>query len=199
MAQFKPAYDYTIGVEGGYSFDPNDRGGETYKGISRRNFAEWEGWPLIDAHKKEVTGKELEKRLDCDTGLQGLVERFYLTEFWNKLRLDELSQAIAAEVFDTAVNQGAYTAARYLQQALNLLNNNGRLYQDIADDGSIGNLTIEAFKAYMLTDRLPGRSAERNTQTLLKVMNGLQLCRYVEICRANPIQETFLYGWLNRV
>ena len=36
MADFNIAFEITMGHEGGYSFDKDDAGGETYRGISRR-------------------------------------------------------------------------------------------------------------------------------------------------------------------
>lgn len=199
MALFKTAYDHTLGIEGGYSFDPNDSGGETYKGISRVNFPKWGGWIIIDQIKENTTRVELEKTLNADASLQKLVERIYLDYFWIALKLDSFYQDIANEIFDTAVNQGQKTAAKYFQQALNLLNNNQKHYSNISEDGNIGDGTIKAYKAYMLTSRFPGRSEDRNIRTLLKVMNGLQFERYADICKATEGQEIYLYGWVNRV
>lgn len=199
MAAFKLAYSNTLSHEGGYVFDPNDRGGETYKGISRVNFPNWEGWRIIDSVKANVNREKLNSTLAAMLELRHLVETFYLKIFWLPLKLDALEQEIAEEIFDTAVNQGAITAAKYFQHALNLLNNNQKHYSNITEDGSIGPGTLKAYQAYMLTARFPGRSDERNTRTLLKVMNGLQFERYAEICRRNESQEVYLYGWLNRV
>ena len=38
MGDFKTSLARTLRWEGGYSDDPVDRGGETYRGISRKNF-----------------------------------------------------------------------------------------------------------------------------------------------------------------
>ena len=200
MSAFKLAYDKTLGHEGGYSFDPNDRGGETYKGISRANFPNWEGWRIIDLVKANVNRNELDKVLAADENLQAFVLDFYRINFWLALKLEKIAeQEIAEELFDTAVNQGLKTAAKYFQQALNLLNNNQKHYSNISEDGNIGDGTIKAYKAYMLTSRFPGRSEDRNIRMLLKVMNGLQFERYADICRATECQEIYLYGWVNRV
>ena len=199
MNNFRLAYDKTLGHEGGYSFDPNDRGGETYKGISRANFPKWGGWLIIDHIKENTTSVDLETNLNADASLQLMVERLYLDYFWTALKLDSFDQDVANEIFDTAVNQGQKTAAKFFQQALNLLNNNQKHYSNIAEDGSIGPGTLKAYEAYMLTSRFPGRSEDRNIRMLLKVMNGLQFERYADICKANEGQEMYLYGWINRV
>jgi lysozyme family protein len=194
------AFDKLIGFEGLYSNDPNDRGGETWKGISRNNFPKWEGWTIIDRIKAQTDKTQLSKVLSGDSDLKKCVYQFYYQVFWLALNLDKIPvYAIAEEIFDTAVNQGLKTAARYFQQALNLLNNNQKIYSNILDDGDLGDKTLRAYDAYMLTANYPGRSQERTVKTLLKVMNGLQFERYADICRNSENQEVFFYGWMNRV
>lgn len=197
---FLCAFDKLIGFEGSYSNDPNDRGGETWKGISRNNFPKWEGWTIIDRIKAQVDKTQLSKVLSGDSDLKKCVYQFYYQVFWVALSLDKIPvYAIAEEIFDTAVNQGAKTATRYFQQALNLLNNNQKIYSNILDDGDLGDKTLRSYDAYMLTANYPGRSQDRTVKTLLKVMNGLQFQRYVEICKNSENQEVFFYGWMNRV
>lgn len=129
-----------------------------------------------------------------------LVKKFYLDTFWQPLGLwDIKQQVIADELFDTAINQGKQTAVKYLQESLNLLNNNGRHYSEIKVDGYLGNKTLKALDAYMFTAVISGRSVIRNTRTLLKAMNGLQFQKYLKICQNEPKQEVHMYGWLNRV
>src|SRR5438034_870259 len=114
MAIFKDAYKITMGAEGGYANDPDDRGGETYKGVSRRNFPQWKGWTIIDAAKKNATG--FDKTISVNTRLEIAVQEFYKVEFWDVLSLDFVNnQAIANEMFDTAVNCGTGIAAEFLQ------------------------------------------------------------------------------------
>jgi len=52
MAEFNIALQKTLAHEGGYSNDPNDMGGETYKGISRASHSVWKGWAIVDKYKK---------------------------------------------------------------------------------------------------------------------------------------------------
>ena len=200
MAEFNISYNKSMSHEGQYSNDPRDLGGETWKGISRRNFPDWEGWTIVDAIKLNVQASALSKTMNADDELEELVLKFYQSEFWDKLRLSEINeQLIADELFDTAINQGKPTAVKQFQTALNLLNNNEKHYSDIVNDGKIGDNTMKAYRAYMLTSNFPGRSIERNTSVILKVMNGLQFARYAEIATDNPNQEIYFYGWINRV
>lgn len=200
MAEFKAAYQKTMSHEGLYSNDHRDLGGETWRGIARKKQPDWEGWQVVDAVKCNVAARDLNFRLNRDEELEEMVQAFYKAEFWNKMLLDQIKeQELANELFDSAVNQGTITVSKHFQQALNLLNNNQKHYSDIVADGHIGTATLKAYAAYMLTAQFPGRSVERNTKTMLKVVNGLQFSRYVEICENNPAQEVYFYGWINRV
>jgi len=190
MADFITSYQKTSILEGIYSNDPHDRGGETYKGISRKFFPNWEGWIILDSMNDK------NKKNDQ---LQSLVTSFYHNEFWSFLKCEKFEQAIADELFDTAVNQGKITAAKYLQKSLNLLNNNQRHYKDILIDGKIGNVTINVYIRYMNTSSFPGRSKEKNINVLLKALNGLQFERYKDIVERSPDQEIYFYGWLQRI
>ena len=200
MSEFKIAYGNTMSHEGIYSNDPRDMGGETWKGVARKMHTNWEGWLVIDMIKKSVNAVDLPKTLAIDEELEEMVQAFYQSEFWNMMLLDQIPyQEVANELFDTAVNQGQVIAVRQFQEALNLLNNNQKHYSDISEDGKMGGATIKAYWAYMLTANFPGRSDDRNTRTLLKLMNGLQAARYAEICENNPSQEVYFYGWVNRI
>lgn len=185
MADFKSAFLKSMHHEGAYSNNPTDRGGETYKGIARNKNRAWDGWRIIDGYKSMA---DFEKELDSDTGLQLLVDVFYKLNYWDALSLDDvINQEIADELFDTCINMGTGTAAKFLQAALNLLNRNGKNYPDLKVDGKVGNTTIKTLNAF------------QNPKAILKTLNGLQFGRYVDICQADPTQEIFFNGWLNRV
>lgn len=176
---FKQAFDRTMGSEGGYSNDPLDPGGETYRGISRRFFPSWPGWKIIDSKGPEVEG------------LNPLVEDFYRKEFWDRCAGGALPPEIATEVFDSAVNCGVTAACTWLQRALNLLNRNGKEYPDSTEDGRLGLGTLRAMQAHI--------NKEGTARLLLKVMNILQGAHYLGIMQKTPSQEKYARGWLNRV
>ena len=111
----------------------------------------------------------------------------YYRDYWQKLKLDEIpSYHIAAELFDTGVNMGIGVASRFLQQALNLMNRNQQNFPDLIVDGVIGANTLNAYRKV-------------DTKILLKVLNGLQFSRYVDIVTKNPSQEKYFNGWMQRV
>jgi len=190
MTPYEKAYTETMGIEGIYSNDPKDFGGETYKGIARKKNPDWHGWTFIDEAKKKpgfpasIKGNAL---------IEELVKDFYRAQFWNHVWGDKvaaLSPDIASEMFDTAVNQGEHWAIIYLQQALNLLNRNGSLYPDLVEDGSIGEKSITALQTYLQRDPV---------SMLLLWMNIFQGARYAEIMKKSPTQEGYARGWAKRI
>jgi lysozyme family protein len=186
MADFRTSYAIVRQNEGGYANNPNDRGGETYKGIARKFWEAWQGWKIIDSYKPFI--KNFEAKLEEDEPLQAHVFAFFKANFWNQLRLDDVnSQEIANELFDTAVNMSVHTAGEFLQRSLNVLNINQKLFSDLLVDGKIGQKTIAALNSYPSPTRM------------LKVLNCLQGAKYVGICEANPSQEVFMSSWFSRV
>lgn len=54
MAEFKITFQKTLSHEGVYSKNPDDLGGETYKGISRTLHSKWSAWARIDSYKNKL-------------------------------------------------------------------------------------------------------------------------------------------------
>lgn len=115
-------------------------------------------------------------------------KKIYLDNFWNtsNINLDNFDYKTALELFDIGVNQGIVTAAKTLQRALNLMNRNQKDFPDLVVDGNAGAKTIAAYKKV-------------NKDTLLKVLNGLQFMRYVNITEKDTTQEKYFNGWMVRV
>jgi lysozyme family protein len=117
MALFRPAFEFLLPHEGGYSFDPSDAGGKTKFGISARSY------PNINI--EELTIAE--------------AEAIYRRDFWEPNRYGAFdSQEIASKAFDLAVNMGAGTANRLLQGACILCG------AHLSADGKVGPETIQA-------------------------------------------------------
>lgn len=167
-------------VEGGYSNDENDSGGETMYGIT-----------VKEARANGYTGPMRDMP-------RSLAETIYAVKYWDALRLDDiqaLSGPIAAELADTGVNCGVGTAAIFLQRSLNALNKQGTLYPDLKVDGGIGPATIAALTAY-----LKARAHDGGETVLLRALNSLQGARYIELAERREKDEDFVFGWLkNRV
>jgi lysozyme family protein len=188
MASFESAYKKTLEHEGGYVNDPDDAGGETYKGVARRFHSSWPGWMLIDGYK---TRPNFPKNLDNDTDLQQYVKSFYRQNFWDQFAGDQIpDQDIGEEMFDTSVNMGIQRAVTFLQSALNVLNRDQSLYPDLVDDGKFGPKTLQTLNTYLQKDK---------PELLLKVMNILQGMHYINYMKKSPTQEKFARGWFGRV
>lgn len=120
MAKFIDAYKKVLNNEGIYSNDPDDAGGETYKGISRKANPNWDGWISIDAIKKAhpTTFKGILKKTP---ELEKKVQELYKDKYWDCFELDDVpSQLVAEQMFDTAVNQGQTAAIKFAQRVLDL-------------------------------------------------------------------------------
>ena len=85
-----------IKIEAGYVNDPDDGGGETKYGISKRSYP--------------------------DVDIKGLTKTaaaaIYLRDYWNPLRCGNVPSALALPLLDAGVNQGQGTAVRMLQGLL---------------------------------------------------------------------------------
>lgn len=120
MAKFIDAYKKVLNNEGIYSNDPDDAGGETYKGISRKANPNWDGWISIDAIKKAhpTTFKGILKKTP---ELEKKVQDLYKDKYWDCFELDDVpNQLVAEQMFDTAVNQGQTAAIKFAQRVLDL-------------------------------------------------------------------------------
>nr|DAG95242.1 MAG TPA: Lysozyme [Crassvirales sp.] len=120
MANFDKEFEKVIFVEGGYVNDPDDAGGETYLGISRKNNPKWSGWVSIDQLKKHHP-KNFKKLLKQTPELTAKAKCLYKEKYWDVLELDDIhSQDIAHQLFDTAVNMGIASAIRIAQQVIGM-------------------------------------------------------------------------------
>ncbi len=188
MALFYTSFDATMDHEGGYVHDPDDVGGETYRGISRRYNPSWDGWSTIDSAK---SAPNFPNSLRIYETLNSQVKNFYKVNYWDRFEGDQIiSQNIANELFDTAVNMGMSRAVKFLQIGLNLLNRNQTNYADIVEDGKFGPATMNALTSYSYMD---------NEVYLLKVLNILQGMHYINYMTKSPTQEKYALGWLKRV
>jgi lysozyme family protein len=155
---FEIAFERTLESEGGYVNDPNDPGGETNWGISRRAYP-----------GEDIKGLTVER-----------AKAIYWRDYWKPLKCNDLRRDVAAELFDTAVNMGPRVAVAIAQEAANYLG------ERLVVDGICGAATIAALSRQASPD-------------LLKVLNGLQLCRYVEMVRNDPVRGKYAKGWLKRI
>lgn len=99
MQNFPKAFSHVINVEGGYVNDPNDPGGETKYGISKRSY------PNEDI-----------KNLTMDRARE-----IYKADYWDSCHCDELPHPLDIYLFDAAVNHGVVGAVKMLQRSLGIV------------------------------------------------------------------------------
>lgn len=93
------AIKFVLAYEGSsYENDPNDLGGETKYGISKKAYP-----------NEDIPNMTLERATDI-----------YKMDYWNAVGADYLPEKLAYVVFDCAVNQGVPTAIKLLQVVLDV-------------------------------------------------------------------------------
>ncbi|ADO44960.1 protein of unknown function DUF847 [Hydrogenobacter thermophilus TK-6] len=176
------AFDYallfTLKWEGGYVNDPNDPGGETNYGITRRT--------LELARQKGLVFKESVKDIDREDAAV-IYRRFY----WEPLKCDDMPLWVAVLVFDTGVNQGIRYAGLHLQSALNNLKHHGGAYFSLAEDGMIGDKTLSALRELSIHPL-------EVKQLFIRLYCVNRDIRYTELVGNNPKLKKFLKGWFFR-
>jgi lysozyme family protein len=89
---FERAFQIVVGIEAGYVNDPEDPGGETKYGISKRAYP-----------NEDIKNMTLER-----------AKNLYIRDYWLRCHCDKLAWPWAISVFDCAVNEGQPTALHML-------------------------------------------------------------------------------------
>lgn len=156
MSAKDQAYDQSfkalIKVEGTYSNNPKDPGGETMYGIAKRYHPKWwaNGRPTL-----------------------AIAKIFYWVEYWQKLRISSLSNCpnVQHELFDTAVNMSKKRAVKFMQLAYNILSEHYK-WTPLKVDGAIGPRTIRAINLWC-------KKSKPCQRALAKAMNTFQSNYYL--------------------
>lgn len=168
-----------IGVEGRYSNNPNDPGGETMWGVTKEN-------ARLAGYMGEM------KDMPRETAF-----KIYSVRYVNGPHFDlvaKISAPIAAVLVDTGVNMGVHVASGFLQRALNIFNRCGTDYGDIELDYNVGGNTVSALQSFLQKRAPDGESV------MLKALNCLRGERFISIAEHNPKEEDFEFGWFrNRI
>jgi lysozyme family protein len=178
MADFKKAFNLMIVHEGGYVNDPDDPGGETYKGVARKMHPGWLGWLIIDLLKKQKgfpDNLHFPNELEIIKELNYELSTFYYSQFWSKIKGESiLNQAVAESIFDFAVNTGIATSVQLAQTVVK-----------VTPDGVIGPKTLAAINGF-------------DPEYFLARFAILKIKRYVEICQKRPLSKKYIFGWVIR-
>jgi lysozyme family protein len=171
------ALDALLKVEGGYTNDPRDSGGETNWGVTKA---------VADAFGYTGSMKDM---------TSDQAKAIYRARYWIQPKFDQLyllDKDLALMLFDIGVNMGQATGVKFLQRALNVLNQGGTTYPDMTVDGGLGAMSLDAVKKFI--------ALRKDASVLKKLVNAQRAVKYIEIAEASPKNEAFEYGWIaNRV
>lgn len=121
LSNFHTSLLKLLGHEGGFVNDPQDPGGMTNLGVTKKVWESWIGRPSTKQDMMSLTPVA--------------VGSLYKVKYWDKIRGDDLPDGVDYCVFDFAVNSGVGRASKTLQAAVRT-----------TVDGMIGKGTLEAVK-----------------------------------------------------
>lgn len=173
-----------MSTEAGYANNPNDVGGETFAGISRKFNPNWKGWTIIDYIKTAygTSAKIINEHAFSDTNLIALKDEFYKDNYWDNIKLDQvIDQQVANNCFDCSVNPCIDSVGRVMQKAVDKVHHN-----TIVIDGAIGPKTIAAMN-------------DCDPELLFNAINEIRRDNYAKRVQQSPSQSEFLRGWLKRL
>lgn len=173
---YEKALSVVLEFEGGYVDDPDDLGGITCFGITRKNHPNLEMWEVIDHLKKiGIHPKYIAGRAKEYTQVINSIGEVYKKQYWDACKCDKLPNGIDIYVFDGAVNHGVKQSSKFLQKAVKA-----------TPDGVIGNQTLSAVK-------------KENPATVKSKILSLRRAFYDDLIKRHPEQEKFRKGWYNRL
>ena len=114
---FEQSLKMLLHHEGGYVWHPDDPGGETNLGVTRAVYEQWVNRQVMEGEMKRLTVAD--------------VAPIYKTNYWDRIRGDDLPSGLDFAAFDWAVNSGTGRPAKVIQK-----------YISAKQDGAIGPKTL---------------------------------------------------------
>jgi lysozyme family protein len=132
--------------EGGFVNHPQDPGGMTNLGVTKRVWEEWVGHEVDEKQMRVLTPET--------------VAPLYKRKYWDACRSDDLVSGVDYVVFDVAVNSGAGRAIKFLQSCVG-----------VDADGGFGPRTLDAVK---VAEQDPERLIELYSAKRLEFLQSLK-------------------------
>jgi lysozyme family protein len=132
--------------EGGFVNHPQDPGGMTNLGVTKRVWEEWTGHEVDEKQMRALTPE--------------LVAPLYKRKYWDAVRADDLVSGVDYAVFDVAVNSGPGRAIKFLQSCVG-----------VTADGGFGPRTLAAVK---VAEQDPARLIELYSARRLEFLQSLR-------------------------
>jgi len=153
LVEFDEIIEVVLHHEGGYVNDPDDPGGETNFGIAKRSHPDVDIANLTKDGAKEI----------------------YKEHYWDRNKVESLSEDLRHIYFDMCVNQGRGRAVKILQKAANAKG------ADLVVDGGMGPKTIAAMEGVEL-----------------QRVRAYRVKYYADLVTRKPDLEKFYFGWFRR-
>jgi lysozyme family protein len=119
-------------------------------------------------------------KLDIKNLTRDQARQIYFVDFWHRCKCEDIEdENIATKFFDLAVHTGIPQAVKLVQRALRAAGT------EVIEDGIIGPVTLSAINKADPTD-------------LLSALKSEAAGYYRLLANANPSQQKFIAGWLNR-
>jgi lysozyme family protein len=145
-ANFETCLALLLAHEGGFVNHPQDPGGMTNLGVTKRVWEEWTGHEVDENQMRALTPE--------------LVAPLYKRKYWDAVRADELVAGVDYCVFDVAVNSGPGRAVKFLQSCVG-----------VTVDGGFGPATLAAVKK---AEEDPARLIEMYCARRLEFLQSLK-------------------------
>jgi len=167
MAQFEIFAKRLLNLEGGYVKHPSDKGGPTKYGV------------ILSTWKQYGYDKDRDGDIDeDDIKLLEVKDAKMIAKkiFWDYFNADHIkNQSIAELLVDWGYNSGRVTAAKKIQQVLQL-----------PVDGLMGSVTLHSIN-------------KANQKQLFDLLKQARKTFIENIVKARPSQQVFYKGWMNRI
>ena len=126
MANFDEEFDKLIFVEGGYVNDKDDKGGETFMGITRKNHPTAAVWEIIDEYidiHGKVSGlntyiKNNIAAMKLKDGNKITTKQNAIFDIWNKYDLDSDENCIALRIATKFEMENIDTVGEFFAQVV---------------------------------------------------------------------------------
>jgi lysozyme family protein len=146
QSNFENCLALMLAHEGGYVNHPQDPGGMTNLGVTKRVWEEWVGHEVDEKQMRALTPET--------------VAPLYKRKYWDAVRADELVDGVDYCVFDVAVNSGPGRAIKFLQSCIGT-----------TPDGGFGPATLAAVKE---AEKDPARLVELYCAKRLEFLQSLK-------------------------
>jgi len=120
-SNFEKCLEMLLVHEGGFVNHPDDPGGMTNLGVTKKVWEEWVGHDVAEKEMRNLTPT--------------MVAPLYKRKYWDACRADELISGLDYCVFDVAVNSGVGRAIKLLQSSVGA-----------TPDGGFGSITAALVK-----------------------------------------------------